>query len=273
MDVSDLFHSFIPIEHGAVAKNSFERDEFDVEALDLLVRLVHSLEFLKRNAPLYSNFTRFGESLSSKERDALDAEMRSVLAASEARLEALASAARPARSSQAKEHRSGVVMCVLEVSQRISELNTQLTALRTERKRGAASKADFDRLRDLRAKRAFTSSKPEEDAVLPKAQRTELQAESRALYDHLKEEAKDVASLETNMTEVSTLLGAFTERIAEQHEQIEALFDDAIDNVDLVERVPEELRKARESGSAARRFVVGFLLSASVLLLLLDSLD
>ncbi len=100
-----------------------------------------------------------------------------------------------------------------------------------------------------------------------------FEQENALLEEQLTNELEEARVIERNMVNLSQLISVLSEKVVEQREAIDTIFQEAVDNVNTVSQVPEELRQAKERNSAYKRYAIMFLLFMSISLLFLDFVD
>ncbi|KAG5185875.1 hypothetical protein JKP88DRAFT_149626, partial [Tribonema minus] len=96
-----------------------------------------------------------------------------------------------------------------------------------------------------------------------------LARENAELLEQLKSELDGARQVEVKMAEISGLMSLFATRVAEQQEEMEAIYGAAMDAHDSLRRGGAHLGKAQQRGLAARKYYVAFMTVMTLLLLFL----
>lgn len=123
---------------------------------------------------------------------------------------------------------------------------------------------------DASAGASAAAAADDADAGLTPELRAALEAENGALVAQLQNDLDEARTLESKMLEISELLTLFSEKVAEQHETVEALYEDAQTSHEYLVKSTEQLRSAAAHGVDFRLFVMLFLIIASFSLLFLE---
>lgn len=95
-------------------------------------------------------------------------------------------------------------------------------------------------------------------------------AENAALQQQLLSTSRDVMHMERSMRDVATLNQMFSTQVVQQSEQIEHIYDQAVQTSLNVTKGNQQLKKALRHNAAARKYIVVLLLLGSCGLLFFD---
>ncbi|RKP34000.1 hypothetical protein BJ085DRAFT_15317 [Dimargaris cristalligena] len=110
------------------------------------------------------------------------------------------------------------------------------------------------------------------DAALT-GQQMELQAENQALLDEFEDTLTQVRTAEQALLEISALQSTLTSHLAIQTEETERLHSEAVATSERVQEGNEQLLQARQRNADTRKWILMFLIAASLVLLFLDWFD
>lgn len=108
------------------------------------------------------------------------------------------------------------------------------------------------------------------EASLDPEERQRLEQENSHLYSELNMLVGEVQLVEQQITEISRLEGVLSTHLREQAEVIEQLYDDAVGATMSTLEGNQNLQQATKNSSTNRKFVLIFLILASLSLLFLD---
>ncbi|KAL8130550.1 hypothetical protein V2J09_019705 [Rumex salicifolius] len=174
-------------------------------------------------------------------------------------------------------HKHGVVLIL---SERLHTVTSQFDKLRAIRFRDAISRAMPRR----KLKRGSDSKSVEEPKVVdandhelsevqPNPQRVQQQLlddETRSLQAELTSLLEGAQETETKMIEMSALNHLMSTHVLQQAQQIEALYDQAVEATQNVELGNKELSQAVQRNSSSRTFLILFLVVLTFSILFLD---
>lgn len=103
----------------------------------------------------------------------------------------------------------------------------------------------------------------------PDQSRGEFRQENLMLEAQLQNVVEEARQMERKMVEISSLLDTFTEKVVEQHSDIEFIHDSAVQSKENITQGNEQLVKARDYGSGFGFFIFCFLTFLSLILLML----
>ncbi|XP_011628097.1 syntaxin-81 [Amborella trichopoda] len=173
-------------------------------------------------------------------------------------------------------HRHGVVLIL---SERLHAVTAQFDQLRAIRFQDAVNRAMPRRLRnkvpDSNLSHSFRPevSELEEKELQPEPLRIKQQIlddETQTLQVELSSLLDAVQETETKMVEMSALNHLMSTHVLQQAQQIEHLYEQAVEATNNVERGNTELSKAIERNSSSRTFLLLVLLVLPLALLFLD---
>jgi len=82
-----------------------------------------------------------------------------------------------------------------------------------------------------------------------------------------------IRTTQAKMEEVSSLVGLFATKVAEQQEMADNIHDLAVEATDYVENAEKHLQRAVENSNSYRFYVVCWFLGSSLFLILFDQFD
>lgn len=173
-------------------------------------------------------------------------------------------------------HKHGVVLIL---SERLHSVTAQFDRLRSMRFQDAINRAMPRRkIHRTPDSKSLEASKPEftdlGEQVLPsgpvKVQDQLLDDETRALQVELTSLIDAVQETETKMVEMSALNHLMSTHVLQQAQQIEHLYEQAIEATKNVEQGNKELSQAIQRNSSSRTFLLLFLFVLSFSILFLD---
>ncbi|XP_057510763.1 syntaxin-81-like [Actinidia eriantha] len=182
-------------------------------------------------------------------------------------------------------HKHGVVLILSERLHLVTSQFDQLRAIRFQEainratprrklKRVAASNSmDNSNSNDLELKKLDNSEHREPDEVQTgpfKVQQQLLDDETRALQVELTSLLDAVQETETKMVEMSALNHLMSTHVLQQAQQIELLYDQAVEATKNVELGNKELSQAIRRNSSSRTFLLLFLVVLTFSILFLD---
>lgn len=101
----------------------------------------------------------------------------------------------------------------------------------------------------------------------------QLRAESQALLTNYKSDLDQIQGTQAKLEELSSLVGLFANKVAEQAPEIEMIYEDAQKATDHVERGEEYLKKAVTNQNGYRFYVCCWFVGSALTLLLIDFID
>ncbi|KAK4583185.1 hypothetical protein RGQ29_026110 [Quercus rubra] len=174
-------------------------------------------------------------------------------------------------------HKHGVVLIL---SERLHSVTTQFDQLRAIRFQDAINKAMPRRKLQRKANsdsvdtsKSSTSELKEPDEFQPdrlRVQQQLLDDETRALQVELTSLLDAVQETETKMVEMSALNHLMSTHVLQQAQQIEVLYDQAVEATMNVELGNKELNQAIQRNSSSRTFLMLFLFVLTFSILFLD---
>jgi len=100
-----------------------------------------------------------------------------------------------------------------------------------------------------------------------------LKAEEQSLLTAFQSDLDQIQVTRTKIEEVSSLVGLFATKVAEQQEQVDQIHDLADQSVHYVKQAEEHLQKATQNSTSYRFYVVCWFVGAALTLLLIDFVD
>ena len=113
-------------------------------------------------------------------------------------------------------------------------------------------------------------SAPLPPPVLSASETVQLLAENHQLHDSLQENLDQIRKAEGKMAEISQMLALFSAKVLEQEEQIDTIYDQAIQSTLHVHSGISQLKKAAQRGVTFRMMILFMILMLSFSLLFLD---
>ncbi|KZT62895.1 hypothetical protein CALCODRAFT_425438 [Calocera cornea HHB12733] len=119
----------------------------------------------------------------------------------------------------------------------------------------------------LRTTSAYTASGEEDDAPLTAEQAQLFELENASILRSAENVLAQVQRAESSLHDISALQSELVHHLTVQSEMTDRLYEEAMSTQREVERGNDQLRKARERGGDARRWLLVFLIGASLALL------
>lgn len=238
---------------------------FDRTSRECNAKITRIRKFLNESM---KNYVDFEKGISERERDKIDALVSEALGEVETIIRKLDEMG-GTENQNAREHQKGVVMLLLDSARGLQQITNSARSLRQRHVLSSRTKLCSNITTEEKSA-VVDEVAVREIGALDDQEMMMLEQENQKLEQHLSTVLEEARRIEKNAHEVSTLLSLFSEEVMKQHEVIGTIYDDAQNNVDIVNRVPAELIKAAEHGKSFRHFMLAFLLISGLLLLLLD---
>lgn len=97
-----------------------------------------------------------------------------------------------------------------------------------------------------------------------------LEAEARSILLTYMSDTEDIQTALRKAEEVTSIMNLFSQKVEQQHEQLESIFQDAKESTRHVEEAEQHLKKAVDNKSSFRYFVVCWFVGSAIFLLVLD---
>lgn len=101
----------------------------------------------------------------------------------------------------------------------------------------------------------------------------QLRAESQALLTNYKSDLDQIQGTQAKLEELSSLVGLFANKVAEQAPEIEMIYEDAQKATESVEKGEEYLKKAVTNSNGYRFYVCCWFVGSALVLLFIDFID
>ncbi|GAO50622.1 hypothetical protein SAICODRAFT_66730 [Saitoella complicata NRRL Y-17804] len=108
------------------------------------------------------------------------------------------------------------------------------------------------------------------EALLTPQQLQALESENKSMLEEFSSTLDQVRGLEKALMEISSLQNVLVQHLVQQTELTDQLYDEAVTTAEEVQRGNTQLKKARERNSSTTKFILVFLIMASLILLFLD---
>lgn len=263
-----------------------ERTAFTKAALKTLESIGSLKQFLMKHRKDYVDLHRTTE----QERDSIEHEVTAFIKSCQEQIDILKASindeeanskgwlsVRTSPNADTIAHKHGVVLIL---SERLHSVTSQFDQLRAIRFQDAINRA-MPRRKLMRG----SGSKPIEQSkstdvnnqefieVQPNPQRVQQQLlddETRSLQAELSSLLEGVQQTETKMIEMSALNHLMSTHVLQQAQQIEVLYDQAVEATKNVELGNKELSQAIQRNSSSRTFLILFLFVLTFSILFLD---
>ena len=113
------------------------------------------------------------------------------------------------------------------------------------------------------------SSTDEEELELTQSQIMEFETENANILQNVQDTLASVQQAESRLLEISALQAELVTQLTRQTEQTEQLYEDAIATASMVEKGNVQLKEARRRARDSRKWILLFLIGASLSLLFL----
>jgi len=113
----------------------------------------------------------------------------------------------------------------------------------------------------------------EDDLELSPAQIQQFEEENAAILRQVENTLQAVQQAESRLLEISSLQTELVVQLAKQTETVEQLYDEAITTQGEVEKGHVQLRQARERAKSSRKWILIFILGATMAMLFLHWYD
>jgi len=97
-----------------------------------------------------------------------------------------------------------------------------------------------------------------------------LDAEARSILLTYMSDTEDIQATMRKAEEVTSMMNLFSQKVEQQHEQLESILKDAMESTRYVEEAEQHLKKAVDNKSSFRYLVVCWFVGSALFLLVLD---
>ena len=169
--------------------------------------------------------------------------------------------------SQGHAHQAGVLLILLGDLQMLGDIQKELLA--KEMKPEDTLWSRKVKVPNLRRQQGLPSAPGREEGKKDAAQ-VQLQEENSTLLNELQQMNDSVEQVQQTLVEISSLNQVFSSQIQEQSEQLELLYEEAMQVSMNFEKGNKELTKAKEYNKQGGRIIIIIILLATFSLLFLD---
>ncbi|KAK9905533.1 hypothetical protein WJX75_001699 [Coccomyxa subellipsoidea] len=266
------------LKSAQILRSLAQKTDFSLAAVELAKNVDALRAFVKEHQRDYLQSGRISEAERDRIEEQVGRYMRSCTA-NISRLEASLGADQPGArglNSHMVAHRHGVALIL---SERLHAVGSSFDCCRSVRyqqlkQQQLRQQQQRQRLSSVQNSSAY---RPELEAQqqslpsdLPQEQQQLIEEENRALVQQLMSLNQGATSIETTMRELATLNQMFSGQVFHQAQQIEQIYEQAVQTTLNVDKGNVQLKKAIRVGGSARSYLFWFFIIAAASLLFLD---